>query len=335
MLSHRGKKIELSTKQYQYDAFLSYARSDRIQVETLATRLQQEGLRPFLDLWHLVPGDPWQEELEKALDNSATCVVFLGADGLGPWQNEEMRSALDDRVRAKTLRVIPVLLPKANGRQEKRLPRFLTRLTWVVFKMTIDEPDAFHRLVSGIEGIAPRPSYEVRNRAKVQWQLVLSGTVDEVNKARAEAVIEHLRLLAGDVSLTLVKIEPGSVKLTIESTQATFDVLYLLHHAGLLTWLLDVEIVYFFKVELLNVSTSPKSSRGTSRRITGKVRWFNNSKGYGFIEQPGSSDIFVHYSAIQGEGQKTLEEGQEVEFEIHEGPAGPKAEKVSKKGDKT
>src|SRR4026209_1100133 len=65
-------------------------------------------------------------------------------------------------------------------------------------------------------------------------------------------------------------------------------------------------------------------------RITGKVKWFNNSKGYGFIEQPGSSDIFVHYSAIQGDGFKTLEEGQEVEFEVTQGPMGPQAEKVTK-----
>jgi CspA family cold shock protein len=65
-------------------------------------------------------------------------------------------------------------------------------------------------------------------------------------------------------------------------------------------------------------------------RITGKVKWFNNSKGYGFIEQPGSSDIFVHYSAIQGDGFKTLEEGQTVEFEVTQGPKGPQAEKVIK-----
>jgi cold shock protein len=65
-------------------------------------------------------------------------------------------------------------------------------------------------------------------------------------------------------------------------------------------------------------------------RITGKVKWFNNSKGYGFIEQPGSSDIFVHYSAIQGDGFKTLEEGQEVEFEVTQGPKGPQAEAVIK-----
>src|SRR5215217_4789662 len=63
-------------------------------------------------------------------------------------------------------------------------------------------------------------------------------------------------------------------------------------------------------------------------RITGKVKWFNNSKGYGFIEQPGSSDIFVHYSAIQGDGFKTLEEGEEVEFEVTSGPKGPQAEKI-------
>jgi CspA family cold shock protein len=80
---------------------------------------------------------------------------------------------------------------------------------------------------------------------------------------------------------------------------------------------------------------SPRFTRIVRRirvmsRITGKVKWFNNSKGYGFIEQPGSSDIFVHYSAIQGDGFKTLEEGQEVEFEVTQGPKGPQAEKVIK-----
>ncbi|MEE3138488.1 MAG: cold-shock protein [Acidobacteriota bacterium] len=60
-------------------------------------------------------------------------------------------------------------------------------------------------------------------------------------------------------------------------------------------------------------------------RITGKVKWFNNSKGYGFIEQESGSDLFVHFSAIQGNGFKTLEEGQSVEFEIVDGPKGPQA----------
>ena len=64
-------------------------------------------------------------------------------------------------------------------------------------------------------------------------------------------------------------------------------------------------------------------------RITGKVKWFNNAKGYGFIERDGGSDVFVHYSAIQGEGFKTLSEGQVVEFEIVEGPKGKQAANVT------
>src|SRR5688500_4173575 len=65
-------------------------------------------------------------------------------------------------------------------------------------------------------------------------------------------------------------------------------------------------------------------------RITGKVKWFNNAKGYGFIEREGGSDVFVHFSAIQGNGFRTLEEGQAVEFEIVDGPKGPQAGNVTK-----
>ena len=62
----------------------------------------------------------------------------------------------------------------------------------------------------------------------------------------------------------------------------------------------------------------------------GKVKWFNGEKGFGFIEVDGKDDVFVHFSAIQGEGFKTLEEGQEVEFEIVDGNRGPQAANVVK-----
>ncbi len=65
-------------------------------------------------------------------------------------------------------------------------------------------------------------------------------------------------------------------------------------------------------------------------RLTGRVKWFNDSKGYGFIEQEGGKDIFVHYTAIQGDGFKSLAEGQTVEFEITEGAKGPQATNVVK-----
>lgn len=64
--------------------------------------------------------------------------------------------------------------------------------------------------------------------------------------------------------------------------------------------------------------------------MTGKVKWFNAEKGFGFIEREGGDDIFVHFTAIQGEGFKTLEEGQEVEFDIVEGNRGPQAANVVK-----
>ncbi|MCY7728074.1 cold shock-like protein CspB, partial [Bacillus safensis] len=62
----------------------------------------------------------------------------------------------------------------------------------------------------------------------------------------------------------------------------------------------------------------------------GKVKWFNSEKGFGFIEVEGQDDVFVHFSAIQGEGFKTLEEGQSVSFEIVEGNRGPQAANVNK-----
>lgn len=64
--------------------------------------------------------------------------------------------------------------------------------------------------------------------------------------------------------------------------------------------------------------------------IKGKVKWFSAEKGYGFIEAEDGSDVFVHYSAIKGEGYKTLEEGEEVEFEMAEGERGAKASEVKK-----
>jgi CspA family cold shock protein len=66
-----------------------------------------------------------------------------------------------------------------------------------------------------------------------------------------------------------------------------------------------------------------------SERITGTVKWFNGAKGYGFIAHEGGDDVFVHFSAIQADGFRSLEEGQRVEFEIEQGPKGLQAANVT------
>lgn len=136
--------------QPRYDVFLSHASIDKPAVENLARRLRDEsGLNPFLDKWHLVPGQPWQKELEESLDRSACAAVFVGA-GEGPWRNEEVQLALSKAVRTHDdYRVIPVLLP---GASPDRLSGFLGLRTWVDFTAGIDDADAYARLVAGIRG---------------------------------------------------------------------------------------------------------------------------------------------------------------------------------------
>lgn len=65
-----------------------------------------------------------------------------------------------------------------------------------------------------------------------------------------------------------------------------------------------------------------------TERITGTVKWFSDNKGYGFIQREGGDDVFVHYSSIQGEGFRTLDEGQQVEFSVQQGPKGLQAADV-------
>ena len=140
-----------------FHVFLSHNSADKPAVEELARRLKVEGIEPWFDRWHLIPGEPWQQALERALADSATVAVFVGPSGFGPWQNEEMRAALARRVGESTggFRVIPVLLPGGTREERSRLPTFLVASTWVEFRKSLDEEDAYHRLKAGIRGQAP------------------------------------------------------------------------------------------------------------------------------------------------------------------------------------
>ncbi|MEM7536510.1 MAG: TIR domain-containing protein [Chloroflexota bacterium] len=145
------------TSDKQYDIFLSHNSEDKDAVSYLAGKLREAHYNPFLDTWHIIPGEPWQEAIEDALAQSRTCAVFLGGSKISPWQNEEMRSVLDRRTRDNHLRVIPVLLPGASDPEEGQMPPFLSRLALVDFRSGIDDSEGLRRLISGIEGLPPEP----------------------------------------------------------------------------------------------------------------------------------------------------------------------------------
>lgn len=152
----------------KYDVFLSHNGAEKNEVEIIARKLEKRGIVPFLDKWHLVPGEPWQESLEEALERSSTFAVLLVPSGLGPWENEEMRSALEDRARNKAFRVIPVLLPGAHPGDPSVLPRFLRRLTWVDFRSELDTSEALENLIAGIYGFAPKQK-ALRNGSSITY----------------------------------------------------------------------------------------------------------------------------------------------------------------------
>ncbi|MDX2037039.1 MAG: TIR domain-containing protein [Isosphaeraceae bacterium] len=142
----------------RYDVFLSHSSRDKPIVERLAVHLRDsENLDPFLDKWNLIPGQPWQEELENALRNSRAVAILVGDEEFGPWHHEEMRTVIAARVNQGRggFAVIPVLLPGVPPERKAGLPSFLQRYTWVDFAKGIDDAESMHRLVCGIKGIPP------------------------------------------------------------------------------------------------------------------------------------------------------------------------------------
>lgn len=137
-----------------FDVFLSHNSRDKPVVGEIAERLRGRGLRVWLDQSELRPGFPWQEGLENGVQVSRSVAVFVGADGLGAWQQPEMRAFLA-RSRREQIPVIPVLLP--DSPDSHALTVFLEAFTWVDLRQGLTEA-GLARLIWGITGEKPGPA---------------------------------------------------------------------------------------------------------------------------------------------------------------------------------
>jgi class 3 adenylate cyclase len=132
----------------QYDIFLCYNSADRAAVQQIAERLKQHGILPWFDVWELRPGETWQESLARQIKHIKATAVFIGADGVGPWQNAELEAFIGQFV-AHRCPVMPVILPGHTG--EPHLPALLKGLRAVDFRWP--EPNPLAQLVRGITGV--------------------------------------------------------------------------------------------------------------------------------------------------------------------------------------
>ena len=128
------------------NVFLSHNSQDKETVRQLAYALKDRGIEVWLDEWELVPGQPWQEALEAAIETTQSAAILIGKDGLGPWESPEMRACLAKFVERR-LPVIPVLLPGAG--KKPKLPLFLQAFTWVDLREGLTS-HGLDRLVWGI-----------------------------------------------------------------------------------------------------------------------------------------------------------------------------------------
>jgi len=130
-----------------FDVFMCHNSIDKPAVIEIAERLKQHGVLPWLDIWNIAPGTSWQRSLEAQIRNVKSAAVFVGKDGFGPWQQEEVEALLNEFV-ATGRPVIPVLLVEAPS--AINLPPFLKNRNWVDFRKY--NPDPLRQLLWGITG---------------------------------------------------------------------------------------------------------------------------------------------------------------------------------------
>ncbi|MBV9617085.1 MAG: TIR domain-containing protein [Ktedonobacteraceae bacterium] len=136
----------------KFDVFLCYNSVDREAVKNVGNNLKAQGILPWMDIWELRPGFPWQRAVEQQIRTSKSAAVFVGKNELGPWHRTEMEALLQ-QFQKRNCPIIPVLLPDATREQD--LPVFLDGMSWVDFRR--QDLDPLEELIWGITGERREP----------------------------------------------------------------------------------------------------------------------------------------------------------------------------------
>jgi WD40 repeat protein len=137
-----------------FDVFLCHNSSDKAAVRKVAGQLKERGILPWFDEWEIAPGDRWTKVLSSELGRIKAAAVFLGENGVGPWQEAEVEALLIEMVNRKC-RIIPVLLPNARRRSDDSIPLFLKGLAWVELEKRHKQGRPIDKLIWGITGQRP------------------------------------------------------------------------------------------------------------------------------------------------------------------------------------
>lgn len=137
------------SNQRQFDVFLAHNSQDKPQVRAIANELKRRGIKPWLDEERIRPGSSFQQEIQQAIPLVKTAAIFIGVQGLGPWQVLELESLVQECV-TNNIHIIPVLLPGVSAIPENL--RFLRRYRFVSFPWQVNDVEALNLLEWGITG---------------------------------------------------------------------------------------------------------------------------------------------------------------------------------------
>ncbi len=168
-----------------FDVFLCHNSKDKPVVKKIGQQLMSLGILPWLDEWEIRPGKPWQDVLESQINNIGAVAVFVGTDGIGPWQHTEINAFLR-KFHREEIPIIPLVLPLCD--ENPKLPLFLQGFQWVDFRKS--EPNPYNQLVWGITGKRPEENIDAALIQQIQTGGFITEITDtikvELNKIKAE-----------------------------------------------------------------------------------------------------------------------------------------------------